>query len=122
MAIASMLGADLSLCVSIVAILGLIGASCGAYILDRADIKEPVARGLGVGESTHRLGTAALSNDPDDFPFAAMYMVYYCILLCCSCMLLLAVQGSFGLVPFCCCCCCYQANEGNQITTSTTAA
>jgi putative effector of murein hydrolase len=74
MAIASMLGADLSLAVSIVVISGLIGANCGAYILDRAKIKEPVARGLGIGAAAHGLGTAALSNEPDAFPFAAISM------------------------------------------------
>ena len=74
MAIASMLQADVSLAVSMVVISGLIGANFGAMILDFFKIKDPVARGLGVGAASHGLGTAAFANEKDAFPFAAIAM------------------------------------------------
>jgi len=74
MAIATILNADVSLAVSIVVISGLIGANFGAFILDTANIEDPVARGLGIGAASHGLGTAAFSNEPDAFPFAAISM------------------------------------------------
>ena len=74
MAIATILGADVSLAVSMVVISGLIGANFGASILDRAGIKDPVARGLGIGAAAHGLGTAAFANEPDAFPFSAIAM------------------------------------------------
>lgn len=74
MAIASILGADVSLAVSIVVITGLIGANFGASILDFMNISDPVARGLGIGAAAHGLGTAAFVNEKDAFPFAAISM------------------------------------------------
>ena len=74
MAIASILGADISLAVSMVVITGLIGANFGASILDAFGIKDAVARGLGIGAAAHGLGTAAFSNEKDAFPFAAISM------------------------------------------------
>jgi putative effector of murein hydrolase len=74
MAIAAILGADVSLAVSMVVVTGLIGANFGANILDACSIRDPVARGLSVGAAAHGLGTAALSNEQDAFPFAAISM------------------------------------------------
>ena len=74
MAIASILGADISLAVSIVVITGLIGANFGASILDAFGIKDAVARGLGIGAAAHGLGTAAFANEKNAFPFAAISM------------------------------------------------
>lgn len=74
MAIASLLGADVSLAVSFVVITGLIGANFGASILDSFGIKDAVARGLGIGAAAHGLGTAAFVNEEDAFPFAAIAM------------------------------------------------
>mmetsp|Transcript_11520 Transcript_11520/g.25826 ORF Transcript_11520/g.25826 Transcript_11520/m.25826 type:complete len:526 (-) Transcript_11520:57-1634(-) len=74
MAIASILGADVSLAVSMVVITGLIGANFGASILDAAGINDAVARGLGIGAAAHGLGTAAFANEKDAFPFAAIGM------------------------------------------------
>ena len=74
MAIASILGADTSLAVTIVVLTGLLGANFGASILDAAGIKDPVARGLGIGAAAHGLGTAAFTNEKDAFPFAAIAM------------------------------------------------
>ena len=74
MAIASILGADTSLAVTIVVLTGLFGANFGAAILDAAGIKDAVARGLGIGAAAHGLGTAAFANEKDAFPFAAIAM------------------------------------------------
>lgn len=74
MAIAGILGADVSFAVSIVVVTGLIGANFGASILDLFRIKDPVARGLGIGAAAHGLGTAAFTKEKDAFPFAAIGM------------------------------------------------
>ncbi|KAL7540788.1 hypothetical protein ACHAXR_010837 [Thalassiosira sp. AJA248-18] len=74
MAIASILGADVSLAVTIVVLTGLFGANFGASILDAVGIKDAVARGLGMGAAAHGLGTAAFANEKDSFPFAAIAM------------------------------------------------
>ncbi|KAL7579221.1 hypothetical protein ACA910_011383 [Epithemia clementina (nom. ined.)] len=74
MAIASILGADVSLAVSMVVVTGLIGANFGASILDALGIRNAVARGMGIGAAAHGLGTAAIVNEPDAFPFAAIAM------------------------------------------------
>jgi len=74
MTIASILGGDVSLAVSIVVITGLIGANFGASLLDVFRIKDAAARGLGIGAAAHGLGTAAFANEKDAFPFAAIAM------------------------------------------------
>lgn len=74
MAIASILGGDVSLAVSMVVVTGLIGANFGAVILDALGITDAVARGLGIGAAAHGLGTAAFANEEDAFPFAAIAM------------------------------------------------
>ena len=70
----SVLGADVCLTVSIAIITGLLGAWFGGSILDQWGIKDPVARGLAVGASSHGLGTAAIKDEKDAFPFAAVSM------------------------------------------------
>lgn len=74
MAIAAILGADVSMAVSMVVVTGLIGANFGASFLDAIGIKDAVARGLGIGAAAHGLGTAAFANEKDAFPFAAIAM------------------------------------------------
>ena len=74
MAIASILGGDVSLAVSMVVVTGLIGANFGAAILDALGVTDAVARGLGIGAAAHGLGTAAFANEEDAFPFAAIAM------------------------------------------------
>jgi putative effector of murein hydrolase len=74
MAIASILGADVSLAVSMVVVTGLFGANFGTSILDSFGIQDPVARGLGMGAAAHGLGTAAIVNEKDAFPFSAISM------------------------------------------------
>ncbi len=71
---ASILGADVSLAVTIVVLTGLFGANFGASILDAAGITDAVARGLGIGAAAHGLGTAAFASEKDAFPFAAIGM------------------------------------------------
>ena len=87
MAIASILGADVSLAVTIVVLTGLLGANCGAAVLDAAGIKDAVARGLGMGAAAHGLGTAAFANEKDAFPFAAIAMA----LIASTCTVLVSV-------------------------------
>lgn len=74
MAIAGILGGDVSLAVAMVVVTGLIGANFGASILDAVGIKDAVARGLGIGTAAHGLGTAAIVNEKDAFPFSAIAM------------------------------------------------
>lgn len=75
MAMAGMLGADVSLAVTMVVVTGLLGANFGPTLLNLWNIRDPVARGLGMGAAAHGLGTAALARDePDAFPFAALSM------------------------------------------------
>jgi putative effector of murein hydrolase len=74
MAIASILGADVSLAVSMVVVTGLLGANFGASIMDAFGIQDAVARGMGMGAAAHGLGTAAIVNEKDAFPFSAISM------------------------------------------------
>jgi len=77
MAIAGLLGASaptVSIAVSMVVVTGLFGANFGAASLTKAGIKDPVARGMGIGAAAHGLGTAAFVDEKDAFPFAAISM------------------------------------------------
>lgn len=83
MAIATMIGADVSIAVSTVVVTGVIGANFGSSILNLVGIRyndnkkddaAAVARGLGIGAAAHGLGTAAFANEEDAFPFAAISM------------------------------------------------
>jgi putative effector of murein hydrolase len=87
MAIAAILGGDVSLAVTMVVITGLFGANFGASILDSFGIKDAVARGLGIGAAAHGLGTAAFVNEKDAFPFAAISMA----LTATSCTVLVSI-------------------------------
>mmetsp|Transcript_8453 Transcript_8453/g.20886 ORF Transcript_8453/g.20886 Transcript_8453/m.20886 type:complete len:558 (+) Transcript_8453:138-1811(+) len=77
MAIAGLLGASastVSLAVALVVVTGLFGANFGAASLNAAGIKNPVARGMGIGAAAHGLGTAAFVDEKDAFPFSAISM------------------------------------------------
>jgi putative effector of murein hydrolase len=74
MAISKLLGGDISLAVTMVVVTGLLGANFGASFLDLWQIHDPVARGLGIGAAAHGLGTAALVQEENSFPFAAIAM------------------------------------------------
>jgi putative effector of murein hydrolase len=75
MAIAGILGGDLSIAASVVVLTGIIGATYGRRILDAFGIKDPITRGLAIGASSQGLGVSSLVGEPDAFPFAAMSMV-----------------------------------------------
>jgi len=94
MAISSILGGDISIAVSMVVITGLIGANFGANILNVAGIRDPVARGLGIGAAAHGLGTAAFKDESDAFPFAAIGMA----LTACLCTVMVSVPAVKSLI------------------------
>lgn len=88
LAIAGLLGASastMSIAVSIVVVTGVFGANFGASILSRAGIHDPVARGLGMGAAAHGLGTAAIVDEPEAFPFAAISMALTATACTCLC-------------------------------------
>lgn len=72
--IAGLIGADVRVAASIVALTGLIGANVGRAILTKAGVKDPVVRGLAIGTAAHGLGTAAMNDEKDALPFAALAM------------------------------------------------
>jgi len=73
-AIAGMLRADPSLAATIVVITGLLAANFGQAILDAVGVQAPVARGLAMGAAGHGIGTAAMAEEKEAFPFAAIAM------------------------------------------------
>ncbi|KAK4531690.1 hypothetical protein CCYA_CCYA09G2547 [Cyanidiococcus yangmingshanensis] len=78
-AMADMLECDATLTATIVVITGLLGANFGRLLMDLwrpvvPQASSPVARGLAMGASAHGLGTAAISEEPEAFPFAAIAM------------------------------------------------
>lgn len=75
MAIAAILGGDLSIAASVVVMTGIFGATYARRVLDALGVADPITRGLAVGASSQGLGVASLIGEPDAFPFAAMSMV-----------------------------------------------
>ena len=75
MAVTSMLGGDISIAASVVVLTGILGATFGRSIMDAMGVKDPIARGLGLGSAAQGLGVSALIPEPDAFPFSAMAMV-----------------------------------------------
>jgi putative effector of murein hydrolase len=75
MVITSLVGGDISIAASVVCLTGIIGGTYGKPLLDLMGIKDPICRGLGIGSSAQGLGVAAIANEPDAFPFAAIAMV-----------------------------------------------
>lgn len=82
-AIVEMLGAQPGVALSIVAITGLLGANIAAPMLTALRVKDPVVRGLATGAAAHGLGTAAMSDEPAAFPFAAIAMTLVGIFATC---------------------------------------
>lgn len=72
--IAALLGADVGLAASVVGITGLLGANIGRAVLTLARVNDPVVRGLAMGASAHGLGIAAMGEEPESLPFAALAM------------------------------------------------
>ncbi|CAJ1950455.1 unnamed protein product [Cylindrotheca closterium] len=83
MAIAGMLGGDVSIAASVVVLTGIFGATCARRTLDALGITDPITRGLATGASSQGLGVATLVNEPDAFPFAAMGMVLTAVVATC---------------------------------------
>lgn len=74
LAIVEMIGAEAGVAMSVVAVTGLLGANVAAVTLSAMRIRDPVVRGLSTGAAAHGLGTAAMSDEPPAFPFAALAM------------------------------------------------
>lgn len=54
---------------------GILGAVAGPWVLDRVRVREPRARGLAIGGSSHGIGTArALAEDPVEGAFSGLSM------------------------------------------------
>ncbi len=53
---------------------GLLCANFGRAVLDTLGVESPVARGLAMGAAGHGLGTAAMAEEKEAFPFAAIAM------------------------------------------------
>ena len=75
MALTNMVGGDISIAASVVCLTGIIGGTYGKPLLDFLGITDPICRGLGMGSSSQGLGVAAIADEPDAFPFAAIAMV-----------------------------------------------
>lgn len=75
MALTSMVGGDISIAASVVCLTGIIGGTYGKPLLNALGIRDPICRGLGMGSSAQGLGVAAMADEPDGFPFAAIAMV-----------------------------------------------
>lgn len=73
-AISGIIKADPSLAATIVVVTGLLCANFGRAILDAIGVTSPVARGLAMGAAGHGLGTAAMAEEKEAFPFAAIAM------------------------------------------------
>lgn len=75
LALTNMLGGDISIAASVVCLTGILGGTYGQSFMDALGIKDPICRGIGMGCSSQGLGVAAISGEPDAFPFAAIAMV-----------------------------------------------
>ena len=75
MAMSKILGGDISIAAVAIVFTGVFGASFGRSILDGLGIEDPITRGLGMGCAGQGLSVAAMSGEPDAFPFAAIGMV-----------------------------------------------
>ncbi|XAR70702.1 hypothetical protein NMG60_11027652 [Bertholletia excelsa] len=66
-------GANSSLTAAVVVLTGLVGANFVQAMLDRLQLRDPIARGIATASSAHGLGTAALSaKEPEALPFCAI--------------------------------------------------
>jgi putative effector of murein hydrolase len=75
MAIAALLGGNISIAATAVVFSGILGGTYGKSLLTAMGISDPITRGLGLGAAAQGLGVASLAQEPDAFPFAAMSMV-----------------------------------------------
>jgi len=75
MAIASILGGNISTAASVVVLTGIFGGTVGRSFMDLLNIKDPVCRGLALGAGAQGIGVAALVPEKDAFPFGAINMI-----------------------------------------------
>lgn len=75
MAITAILGGDVSTAAAIVCLTGVLGGTYGKALMNKLGVTDPISRGLGIGSSSQGLGVAAIADEPDAFPFAAISMV-----------------------------------------------
>lgn len=75
MAIASIIGGDVSIASVAVVLTGIFGATFGRRVMTRMGLHDPVTRGLGLGCAAQGLGVSSLVPEPDAFPFAAIAMI-----------------------------------------------
>ena len=75
MAITAIIGGDISIAASVVCLTGILGGTYGKALLTKLQVYDPISRGLGIGCSSQGLGVAAIADEPDAFPFAAIAMV-----------------------------------------------
>ena len=74
-ALTKMIGGDISIAASVVCLTGILGGTYGKALLNAWDVRDPICRGLGIGCSAQGLGVAAMLDEPEAFPFAAIAMV-----------------------------------------------
>jgi predicted murein hydrolase (TIGR00659 family) len=73
MGIAERIGGLPSLTAVLVVITGVVGAVIGGWVLDRAGVREPAARGLALGVASHGIGTVrAMQEGETQGAFAAL--------------------------------------------------
>ena len=74
-ALTKMIGGDISIAASVVCLTGILGGTYGKALLNAWGVQDPICRGLGIGCSAQGLGVAAMLDEPEAFPFAAIAMV-----------------------------------------------
>jgi len=75
MAIADILGGNISIAATVVVVTGIFGATVGRGLLDRLGVNDPISRGFAMGAGAQGLGVASMVPEVDAFPFAAMNMI-----------------------------------------------
>ncbi len=75
MAVAPQIGGDASLAAGLSVLTGILGAVTCAWVLDRAGVRDPRARGLATGVAAHGIGTARmLALDTEAGAFSGLAM------------------------------------------------
>jgi len=72
MAMTAILGGDISIAASVVAMTGILGGTYGKPMLNLMGVTDPISRGLGIGGAAQGLGVAAMYDEPTAFPFSAV--------------------------------------------------
>lgn len=75
MAIADILGGNVSLAATTIVLTGIFGGMVGVKTLDAWRMKDPVCRGLGIGSAGLTLGVASIKGESQAFAFAGINLV-----------------------------------------------